>query len=333
MSRFETFTATDPNHDLVEIEHIVEEIDRERINLKSFEGHKSFTRDEIDKDLFTSKMLWQNFEQQRKKFDTIQREAYERGLRAEYVLRHVIEEHGWLADDVKVIPTSQYDDFARHIDSVAQISTGEGTFEFLGLAIDFTSGAEDIGPKLRKSFADLDQGSCPSVKYFDSAVTGKVKDFAVPRVIIGAGAANMERLSAYCSEVMSGSGISESVREEIKNDSYRYVLFAEIIMQLDAFVNRLKKVCQEAERKHRKDIKERATESLKIHEKALTTVKQLAINADIDITSGSNKIRGDRFAVKMASDLSELSRTLLNEFHLKNQVIYRTNENSWDGWF
>ncbi len=290
-------------------EKIIEDIENSRIDPNDFRNNRFFDVGDIDADLSHCENLHGQFDDQKKRYTPEQQSQYERGLAAEYTLRHAIQEHGWISENIHVIVTSEYDDYVRGIDSVLQIVLGEGRYEHLGFAIDFASGTADVGKKIRRTFDMIDQGYAPSVKYFDSPKTGQLKNFKVPRIIVGGGPENLQRLAAYSAEILNDSGISDTVKESIKTDPFRAILFGEIETQLSVFVHRLEKVVEEARKLNRPEIESRAQGSLKMHQNALQVIQDLAHNAGIDIHAIKKDIRGDVFAVEMARALSLLSMT------------------------
>lgn len=299
-------------------ERIIEEIENSRIDPNDFRNNRFFDAGDIDADLSHCQNLHGQFDDQKRRYTPEQQAQYERGLAAEYALRHAIEEHGWISEDIHVIVTSEYDDYVRGIDSVLQIVLGEGRYEHLGFAIDFASGITDVGKKIRRTFDMIDQGYAPSVKYFDSPKTGQLKNFKVPRIIVGCGPENLQRLAAYSAEMLNGSGVSDQVKESIKTDPFRAILFGEIETQLSVFVHRLEKVIGEARRLNRPEIESRAKSSLEMHQNALRVIQDLAHDAGIDINAIKKDIRGDVFAVEMARALSLLSMTPV-EFKQKQE--------------
>jgi hypothetical protein len=310
MTSSEKFIANNTAvQEMIGLENIAEKIDEIRIKLESFRGQKFYDDAEIDRDLERCKNLKEIFESKNASKSEVEREQYERGLVAEYTFRQALAEYGWLAKKIKVIVTSEFDDFVGGIDSVAQIETGPGRFEHLGLAIDFAASMNDVGEKLRRTFDSLDLGFSSSVKYFDSEKTGKLKNLKMPRIIIGAGHESMERLITYSSEMMSGQEISDSVKKEISEDPFRYILFGEIEAQLIVFIARLEKVVAEAIKQNRPDIEKRATSSLDIHRDSLKTIQRLAEESNLDMNTLRRHIKGDSFATKMHSALNLLSFT------------------------
>ncbi len=303
---------------IADVETMTEEIERKRVDPEEFRGHPFYTEAEIDQDIDKSAKLHDIFEQKRQTHTEEQKAQFERGIAAEFSLRHAIENYGWLGENVNMIIASQYDDYVRGIDSIAQIILGPERFEHLGFAIDFATGTEDVGNKLRRTFDSIDNGYTPSVKYFNSERTGKLKNFKVPRLVIGAGRESLEKLANLSMEIMNGSGIAESVKDEIRQDPFRFVLFGEIEAQLSVFINRFTKVIEKARAEKRYDIEKRALASQRAHETALRTIQELAKQSGADVKTISKHIRGDNFAEKMGMALSALSLTPI-EFKKKEE--------------
>ncbi|MDE1941085.1 MAG: hypothetical protein KGI66_03120 [Patescibacteria group bacterium] len=327
MKGLEAFPASEATKELSEIDRISEEIGNERIDPRDFTDTQFFTEKEVDDDLSVCRNLQKMFEAKLEKMSAEEKETYERGLKAEYVLRHALKDSGWLSADVNMIVTSQYDDYVRGIDSVAQIITGDGRLEHLGLAIDFATSREDLERKLWKTFHTLDQGFSPSVKYFESEKTGKLKNFKMPRLVIGAAPETIGRLSAYTSEIMAGTAMSDSVRAELEGDPFRYVLMGEILAQLGVFINHIKKIIAKAREFGFLEVEKRAKAALSVHIKAMETVEGLAKEADIDPESIQKQIRGDSFAIRMAGALSDISsKREIVDIDLRPPRYQRPNE-------
>ncbi|MEK7610055.1 MAG: hypothetical protein AAB470_02980 [Patescibacteria group bacterium] len=298
--------------ELRDTDAITDETERLRTGMSIFKGAGLNEDVDIENDIQKCEKKQSIILEEKKNLTGEALENYKRGQRAEYVFRHAIQDFGWLADKVNMIIASQFDDYFRGIDSIAQIPVGKEGLEHIGFAMDFATSVEDIGKKLRQTFDSIDNGYTPTVKYFDSKHTGKKVDFRVPRIVIGAGSETLERLINYSKEILNKSGIAESCREAISNDVFQFVLFGEIIAQLGTFVNRLKSVVEQAKKTHRPDIEKRAYESLDIHEKAMQTVMKFAQDKKIDMSMIQKHIRGDSFAVKMAPALVALSHTSID---------------------
>lgn len=309
MNSFESHQDT-PQRKLEEIESVAEEITRLRINPIDFKDHPSFNEDEINDDLNHCREKELRIVEQKKEFTPEQLAETEHGLRAEYAFRHAIQDFGWLSNKVNMIVASQFDDYFRGIDSIAQIDIGPGNLENIGFALDFSTSLEDLGHKLAQTFDSIDNGYTPTVKYFDSEKTGKIKNFRVPRIVVGAGKDTFHRLSEYGKELSSNPlTMTESKKQEMINDSFKHILIGEIIAQLSIYCNRLKKVIAQAKVEWNNDVERRAVESLSIHEKALKNIQELALSNGSDMATIQKNIRFDSFATKMGTSLSALSLT------------------------
>ncbi len=295
---------------LLDIEKISDEMEERRIKPEKFKGHPHFDSDEIDRDLRRCEELKQLFRQANEKEGPHKKEQSERGLTAEFVFRRALEEYGWLSDKLKMILTSTFDDFENGIDSVAQIELGPSRYEHIGFAVDFAASRSDVGQKLSRCFDEIDSGRSARVKYFDSEKTGQLRNFKVPRIVVGAGQENLDRLVSYSAEMINDSGEAGSIKEKIKADPYRFVLFGIIEAQLSVFIGRLSKVIDKMRQaKHLPVAIAGAQRTLDMYRQTLATILQLAEEAGIDSGTIQKHIRGDKFAMEIARDLSILSRT------------------------
>ncbi len=291
------------------IEAISKEYGDKSIKLESFRGHQYFDDEEINRDLESCRKKKADIEARRAKMSPRELEQLNTGVMAEYAFRHAIADYGWLAPKVNVIISSLYDDYFWGIDSIAQIVEGEDKYEHIGFAMDFGTSLEDIGTKLAHTFDSLDNGFCPSAKYFDSEPTGKLKKFKLPRMVVGAGPETLERLISYSDEILAGSAISDKAKHEIKGDGYRYVLFGIMLAQIEVFCARLQTVIDKARVEKRPDIGKRAETTLKIHEKARRTLKKLALDSGVTAELMQKHLRGDSYAGRMRGALQALSLT------------------------
>ncbi len=310
MEKFPTFTPEEETAESSPIEIIKEEAERERINPLEFEGLVS--KEEIEADMEVCARLADVFKESNSKAGPEKLAALERGEAAEYTFRHAIEDYGWLAKEIHVTVASLYDDYVRGIDAIAEIPRGSEPSQHLGFAIDFASSVEDVGTKLRRTFDSIDLGYTSSVKYFESEELGKQTNFKVPRVVVGAGPESLSRLVEYSQEIMKDSSMSDESKEKLRQDAFQYVVLGEITAQLSVFCNRLNKVIEQAKSQRKPEVERRAEVSLKIHTEALKTMMSLIDEKGVDMTTIQKHIRGDVFAVKMGSALSQLSLTPIN---------------------
>ncbi|MDD5165372.1 MAG: hypothetical protein PHG25_02435 [Candidatus Pacebacteria bacterium] len=294
---------------LKDIEAQAEKITESRINPLDFKGHPFFKDEEIEDDLRRCQEKEIKIADQRLQLTPEQLLEIERGVSAEYTFRQALENHGWLADKVTTIVASQFDDYFKGIDSIAQIDLGPGRYEHIGFALDFSTSIEDLGNKLRHTFDAIDKGYSPSVKYFDSEKTGKLKNFRVPRIVIGGSKEVFHRLAEYTENKEAVPSSGNKTQYTIEEDPFKHIVFGEIIAQLSTFCNRLEKVIKQAQVQRLGDVEKRATESLAMHMNSLKIIQELAKERGSTMDVISKSIRADQFAVKMGTALSALSLT------------------------
>jgi hypothetical protein len=307
MEKIPNFNEAEEIKTLAPIEIIKEEAARERIDPTEFEG--LFTREEIEADMENCVRLSNIFKEDSLQAGPEQLAALERGEAAEYTFRHAIEDYGWLAEKISVTVASLYDDYVRGIDAIAEIPRGTKPSQHLGFAIDFASSADDVGNKLRRTFDSIDLGYTSSVKYFESESLGKQTNFKIPRVVVGAGPESLERLVSYSQEIMKDSSVSDEVKRQLREDAFQYVVLGEITAQLSVFCNRLEKVIAKSKAEKKPDITRRAEVSLEIHSEALQTMISIITEKGVDMGTIQKHVRGDAFAAKMGTALSQLSLT------------------------
>lgn len=274
-------------------------------------GRDFFTDEEVSSDIRKCEEKARRFTAEGAKAENY-KETVEMGHMAEYVFYQAIENYGWLAPKEKVhlIITSLFDDYIRGIDSVIQIIMGDGKFDHFGLAVDFTTSEQDIGYKLKVTFDSLDNGFCPSVKYFDSDKTGPLKNFKVPRLVIAADGRTIQRLSDLCEEIIFDSSVSDESKRALVDDVFKYSFYLQIRLQLMAFIARLEKVAEKAQREKRSEIKNRAEETLARHQQALVTLDVLEKENNINIDTISSHMKDGKGLIgTMSKALRGLSMT------------------------
>jgi len=299
------------NDQLLEIEKMVKEINDQRIKLEDFRGDVNFSNDEIDRDIQACEQKEASILQEKQMWPPEMVENYKRSQAAEYAFRHALKDHEWLGKNTALIVTSQFDDYFRGIDTVAEISAeanDKTKAQHIGLAIDFSIAPESVGNKIRITFDSLDRGYCPSIKYFKSETTGKCRNLRVPRVVIGASGESLQRLINFSEEIIDNSGVAESSVHELSNDPFQFIFFGELLSQLGTYCARLENVIKEAGSNNRPDVENRARETLQIHKDSFDTVFRIMASRNITMQMIQKHMRGDQFASKMGSALSILSK-------------------------
>lgn len=160
------------------------EIEKKIINPRAFRGVKYFTDEEIESDIAEAERLNELFLNEIKTLSFEEQQVKVNGRLIEKLFPDVIERYGWLGENIKMIYTSLYDDYKRKVDSVAQIVDNKNP-NHVGFEIDFTSSEKEREEKSAAAFEALRSGWIYKVKYFDSPLTGKLKNLKMPRVIFG----------------------------------------------------------------------------------------------------------------------------------------------------
>lgn len=277
--------------------------DEKRVRIQDFEGVKYVDPEKLKSHIEEEAQLSAKFHADLLGMTIEGRGAFEKGLIAENVFSTAIQEYGWLAPKVEVISTSKYDDYKSHIDFVSQVTLGDGKFEHLGFALDFSSNVIEVGKKLMQTARSLDKGYSPSVKYFDSEKTGKLIGLKMPRIVVGAGREALSRLVDYNKEIDNHSGVSEQVKKELRNDPFRYVMLGEIKGQLAFCIFRLKAVIADAKQNNHQDILRNAQLALKMHENALSNFTNLLNSQGVNESDIERHRRGDNYAKMLVDEM------------------------------
>ena len=156
-----------------------------------------FPRAMVETDLAEVEYYKEKFAQGSGKDDPRYRsESTLRGALVESMLPLMIRELSWLGPQVKVIPTSLYDDYKRQIDSAIQLLPNreikdEHDIRCVGFSIDFTTSLEESYRKVFYQALALYHGDIPSIKYFKTDIVTKegvktimLPNFKVPRVVL-----------------------------------------------------------------------------------------------------------------------------------------------------
>ncbi len=304
---FESVASDTVERHLEDTLDMISEMDGRRIKLEDFHGVKFIEEQQIHDDQIVVDKLEAKFNKDPQRMSQEELRQFEIGNAAEYTFVHALEEAQWLAPKVNAIVTSKYDDYVRGIDTVAQIDLGEGRFEHLGFAIDFGTSKDDIGKKLLKTLDSIDRGSCPSVRYFNSPKTGKLKEFKLPRVIVGAGQESLNRLVDYSKEILNKTGVSQEASESLKTDPFKYVMLGEILSQLDFCIHRLEKVVEQYKGGIDMHKLQRAEKALEIHRNALSSLNDIMSSMGVTLEDIQKHVKGDSYAIEMAGAISKLS--------------------------
>lgn len=143
----------------------------------------------------------------------------------------------WLGREVRVTPTSKYDDYVNKVDAVAEIKNEEG-FQELGIAVDITFSKEttDIEKKLDIIKNHIDKNQAPAlIKYFKDK-DGRNKKIFVPKVIIGCNSDILRELIDLMNKKSSNNEIVwKKAEHDLNFHHFQTILLEEILIQVKAF--------------------------------------------------------------------------------------------------
>lgn len=223
-----------PSWTRLDIEEAVSEIERElergairRIELSDFLGSGLFHDDEINSDLKEVERLKRIFKEKNKTQSRESREIQLKGSVAEYVLFEHIRNGSWMGRETKIILTSHYDDYKNGVDAVLQfLREGKGGIH-VGLAVDFTLSGHEAARKVEEILRSIEADKVSKVKYFSSDETGKLKNFDLPLVIVGADHKAVARVSdLYLNRE------KEENQKALERDPLQFVLLLELRTEL-----------------------------------------------------------------------------------------------------
>lgn len=152
-----------------------------------------------------------------------ERESHKLAVVLETALHEQVNSGNWFGPDVKAYYPSDFDDVVNHVDSILHVRPRQGGSAYLALGLDVT-----YSPDITKKFFDvrqgIERGELSHVKYFRSPdMRGELK--LVPRLIVGAGGDASERVArAWFAK-----------NPALKDDPYRFMLAAEIRLQLPVY--------------------------------------------------------------------------------------------------
>ncbi|MCB9809278.1 hypothetical protein H6776_02660 [Candidatus Nomurabacteria bacterium] len=98
-----------------------------------------------------------------------------------------VSQVGWYGEQVKMIPTSEFDDVKRGVDGVLEIIKEDTESDFIGLGIDVTFRglqSEEFKSKFFRMLDSLTHGHQTRIKYGTDHTGAPMKEFAVPKILI-----------------------------------------------------------------------------------------------------------------------------------------------------
>ncbi len=159
---------------------------------------------------------------------------------AEHIITESIGEGGWFGDDVTIILPSLFDDYFRGVDAIAEFAKDKKDPKHMALSMDFTIQKDEIAKKMLRNFEFLQKGVIPSVKYFESPLTGQRKNMWMPKVILSADYDKLQRIKDEYVE-LTLAGRKDEAKQILGKDPVQLIFLDEIRAQLNAYT----KICYE----------------------------------------------------------------------------------------
>ncbi|MBL7045512.1 MAG: hypothetical protein ISR99_00560 [Parcubacteria group bacterium] len=106
-------------------------------------------------------------------------------------------DNGWFGSSIRTAKHSRFDDYRNGVDIVAEIEdrVAEEEAKKLAIAIDATYGVGTSKMKISKILEDIDKGELANIKYYQSSKGEQIPNQKMPKFVVGADRATVERLS------------------------------------------------------------------------------------------------------------------------------------------
>jgi hypothetical protein len=148
---------------------------------------------------------------------------------AEIALEYGVSDLGWYGENVKIRPTSKFDDIKRGVDDLLEIKKKTLETSFMGLAIDVTYRglhSEQYKQKFFTLLKSISSGYKTNVKYHTNDNGVMMKEFAVPKIILYFNFSDVKSLI----HMLKNIDIPE-IKEQLKNHPQKYAVMNQIITQ------------------------------------------------------------------------------------------------------
>lgn len=203
-----------------------------------YEFSKYYSRQEIEKDM-------SDLEEREAEFKTRENpenvKSQEIATMTEVALEHAVSRLKWYGDNVKIQPTSKFDDVKRRVDGVLEILDKDKGSNFMGLGIDVTYrglSSEQFKKKFFTLLQGVQENRKTKVKYFKRHDGKMMKEFAVPKVILSLDFGDVKNMAYYLKNIKN-----PNITKEFKNSSLKFEIMNQIIKQCD-ILNKYAKKCE-----------------------------------------------------------------------------------------
>lgn len=154
------------------------------------------------------------------------REAKHAATVFEFLISEQASERKWFGGNTRIIPTSEYDDFAGGVDGVLHVKDASQN-SFLALGVDVTFSAQGLEHKMHTIRQQINDGEMARVKYFqlpDGNFKGELKN--VPRIVLAADITTVVQMTEQW---------MEGLDKAFDNHWLRFQLLESIIQQCETY--------------------------------------------------------------------------------------------------
>lgn len=197
-------------------------IEHASIKLDDFRGKEGYTDSQVEKD---KEEIAESEEEFKKKTSPEQNQVQKLATVFEAIIHQHAELSNWFGPDAFTVKTSRFDDVKNGVDTVVEFPESEVAPTYLALAIDVTFSA-DTEKKFERIKQEIDLGKPTHVEYFVSEHTPHRRLERIPRVVIGAEAGTVKKLSELW---------LEGDKRALGNHPIQFQILEEIDSQLKAF--------------------------------------------------------------------------------------------------
>jgi hypothetical protein len=153
----------------------------------------------------------------------------------EIALQYAVSGLKWYGKNVKIQPTSKFDDIKRGVDGILEILKKNEESNFMGLGIDVTFRglySEQFKEKFFSLLRTIESGHKTKVKYFKRHDGKFMKEFAVPKVILSLDLSDVKNLVYYLKNIKD-----QKIEDEFRNSDMRFEVMNQIIRQCSILSN------------------------------------------------------------------------------------------------
>ena len=169
----------------------------------------------------------------------------ETAIVGEYVIMEGIYELQWLAEEVEVIPTNEFDDIKHGIDFVLRFEEAEDKYKYLGVDVTTSIDRTVIEDKRDRILKFLRKGELGKVKYFEDPAAEIKGSIELPRIAVVLSPKEAIKMQEIMLKIKEHEKITPTEEKEInkvKNDVEREVVsqIEKIIIHVEGLIRKEK---------------------------------------------------------------------------------------------